>query len=142
MIMTKEEAMQRAIEARIASVGTLTTRSTYFHLDDISSIDLSCVKIAEEVDAHPEKLVKGCKFCQGETVKEWGCLGRSRKGYLKYGYKESVKPIDFGETCDLTITGRTLHVDYNAYSCDSSFNDEIAINFCPMCGKKLNMVES
>ena len=63
MIMTKEEAMQRAIEARIASVGTLTTRSTYFHLDDISSIDLSCVEIAEEVDAHPVKVVKGCKFC-------------------------------------------------------------------------------
>ncbi len=63
----------------------------------------------------------GCKFCKSELVKEWGCLGHSRKGRLKYGYKESVKPVDFGETCDLTITGRTLHVDYNAYSCDSSF---------------------
>jgi hypothetical protein len=84
----------------------------------------------------------GCKFCKGELIKEWGCLGRSRKGRLKYGYKERVKPVDFGETCDLTIYGRTLHVDYDAYSCDSSFNDEIAINFCPMCGRKLNEVEN
>lgn len=93
-------------------------------------------------EEHPITDSNGCKFCKGESVTEWGCLGRSRKGRLKYGYKEIVEPVDFGNTCSLTITGTTLNVDYNAYSADSSFYDEIAINFCPMCGRKLNEVEN
>lgn len=78
-----------------------------------------------------------CKYCEGEKVKEWGCIGYSRKGHPKHGYVESTKPVDFGETCTLTIVGNILHVDYDAYSCDSSFNNKITIDFCPMCGKKL-----
>ena len=149
--MDRKEAIQRAAEeARAASAETLTTHGTHSHLDDIPFIDLSYDEIAESAfikgaewaDTHPKKISKGCKFCQGEAVKEWGCLGRSRKGRLKYGYKEVVEPVDFGETCSLTITGKTLNVDYNEYSCDSSFYDEIAINFCPMCGRKLNEVEN
>lgn len=146
--MKREEEIQRAAEeARAASAETLTTHGTHSHLDDIPFIYLSYDEIAESAfvkgaewaDEHPTTDNSGCKFCKGELVKEWGCLGRSRKGHLKYGYKEIVKPVDFGETCDLTITDKTLHVDYDAYSCDSSFNDEITINFCPMCGKRLGI---
>lgn len=42
---------------------------------------------------------------------------------------------------DLKIEGNKLVASYNAYSCDSSFNDEATINFCPMCGKKLDVPE-
>ena len=110
-----------------------------FDRTDMINMFGSGITWAEE---HPITDSNGCKFCKGESVTEWGCLGRSRKGRLKYGYKEIVEPEDFGNTCSLTITGTTLNVDYNAYSTDSSFYDEIAINFCPMCGRKLNEVEN
>lgn len=32
---------------------------------------------------------------------------------------------------------KTMNISYDAYSCDSSFNDSIQINYCPMCGRKL-----
>lgn len=35
------------------------------------------------------------------------------------------------------IKGSKLVLDYDAYSCDSSFYEEIDILFCPMCGKAL-----
>lgn len=78
-----------------------------------------------------------CKFCKGEKVEERQCIGYSRKGNPQYEYVKAAKPVDFGDTCDLTIVGNILHVDYDAYSCDSSFRNEIAIKYCPMCGKKL-----
>lgn len=80
----------------------------------------------------------GCKFCKGEKKKVWKQIGFTRKGGEKYGYVEIVEHPSFGETCDLRICGDKLCIDYNAYSTDSSFNDEIKINFCPMCGRKLS----
>lgn len=128
--------MDRGKEIELAANVEIDNLSGLEGFDRTDMINMfgSGVTWAEE---HSTTDNSGCKFCKGELVKEWGCLGRSRKGHLKYGYKESVKPVDFGETCDLTITDKTLHIDYNAYSCDSSFNDEIMINYCPFCGRKL-----
>lgn len=36
-----------------------------------------------------------------------------------------------------TIQGNLLHIDYEAYSADSNFEEYITINYCPMCGKLL-----
>jgi hypothetical protein len=47
--------------------------------------------------------------------------------------KKDIGMDDFS----LTIEGNELIADYDAYSCDSSFNEKVTINFCPMCGKKL-----
>ena len=41
------------------------------------------------------------------------------------------------ENFDLKIEGNKLIADYDAYSTDSSFSEEIQINYCPMCGRKL-----
>jgi len=38
----------------------------------------------------------------------------------------------------LIINGNSLELTYDAYSCDSSFDTSIHINYCPICGKKLN----
>lgn len=40
---------------------------------------------------------------------------------------------------DMIIKKNILNLSYNAYSVDSSFYEDIEINFCPMCGKKLSM---
>jgi hypothetical protein len=39
------------------------------------------------------------------------------------------------------IIGSTLEIGYDAYSTDSSFSTEIDINYCMMCGEKLNKTE-
>jgi len=44
---------------------------------------------------------------------------------------------EFG-SLSITITDNKLCIDYNAYSCDSSFYQETEIKFCPMCGHELN----
>ncbi|MEB9013980.1 hypothetical protein P4H82_27815 [Bacillus cereus] len=41
------------------------------------------------------------------------------------------------EWIDIRIEGNKLSLDYQAYSCDSSFEEGVKINFCPMCGKEL-----
>lgn len=38
---------------------------------------------------------------------------------------------------DVIIYGNELILEYDAYSVDSSFYEEIQIRFCPMCGKSL-----
>lgn len=81
----------------------------------------------------------GCKYCEGVKVRKYKCIGYSRKGRAKYGYVECIEPFNWGETCNLTIQGNFLCLDYSAYSCDSSFNDTIEIKFCPMCGRKLKV---
>lgn len=35
------------------------------------------------------------------------------------------------------LEGNLLIIDYDAYSCDSSFTSKVRINYCPMCGEKL-----
>ncbi len=47
------------------------------------------------------------------------------------------KDIGF-EDFSLYVEDDELVADYNAYSCDSSFNERVKINYCPMCGEKLN----
>ncbi|ANY29302.1 hypothetical protein [Bacillus phage PK16] len=41
------------------------------------------------------------------------------------------------ECIDIRVVGNKLNLDYAAYSCDSSFEEDVKINFCPMCGQKL-----
>ena len=35
------------------------------------------------------------------------------------------------------ILDSRLSIGYDAYSCDSSFDREYKINYCPMCGEEL-----
>ena len=37
-------------------------------------------------------------------------------------------------------TKLAMYLDYNAYSLDSSFEEIVKINFCPMCGRELKEV--
>ena len=81
---------------------------------------------------------EGCKFCKGEKEKIYTQTGYTKKGNTKYGYKEITRYPDFDDTCGLRIIAGILHIDYTAYSLDSSFYDEIKINYCPFCGRKLD----
>ena len=36
------------------------------------------------------------------------------------------------------INGNQLEIGYSAYSNDSSFDIDMEINFCPICGRNLN----
>ncbi len=38
---------------------------------------------------------------------------------------------------DVQIIGKTLDLKYDAFSVDSSFDTEIKIKYCPMCGRRL-----
>ncbi len=46
--------------------------------------------------------------------------------------KESLSLI-----LEMILVDKDLKLTYDAYSCDSSFQEYIEINYCPMCGKKL-----
>ena len=48
-------------------------------------------------------------------------------------------PIDYIKA---RIQGKTLTIGYDAYSTDSSFDAEMLIEFCPMCGSKLKDIEA
>lgn len=60
-----------------------------------------------------------CEFCNGKV--------------------NEIKSYDGYSTVhlDTQIKGRTLNVEYDAYSVDSSFDGDFHINYCPMCGRKL-----
>lgn len=51
-------------------------------------------------------------------------------------YCSGKKELDSDWLC-LSIYGNKLELHYNAYSSDSSFDEQIPIKYCPMCGKKL-----
>ena len=51
--------------------------------------------------------------------------------------KKVVKNDSIAESFNLIIEGNKLMVEYDAYSTDSSFNEEIQIKYCPMCGRSL-----
>ena len=53
-------------------------------------------------------------------------------------YVPEFKNDSIADSLDAIIKGDILDLSYSAYSCDSSFYEEIKINFCPMCGKKLS----
>lgn len=129
--------MDRGKEIELAANAIIENLNGLEKFDKIDMINMfgSGVTWAEE---HQTIDDKECKFCKGESVKEWACLGRSRSGGLKFGCKEIVNHMDFGKSCSLKIIGETLSIYYNAYSCDSSFYDEIKIKFCPFCGRRLN----
>ena len=91
---------------------------------------------AEWADANPKE-TKGCKYCMGEIKQEYKMVGYSRSGRPKYKNVDVRKPIDFGDSCNMTINANLLRMDYDAYSCDSSFLNEILINYCPFCGRRL-----
>lgn len=48
----------------------------------------------------------------------------------------NAEPIE-AEWIEIKVIGNKLNLDYSAYSCDSSFEEAVTINFCPMCGKQL-----
>lgn len=51
--------------------------------------------------------------------------------------KREFKNDSITDEFNTTIKGNKLIFDYNAYSCDSSFYEEVEIKFCPMCGRSL-----
>lgn len=53
-------------------------------------------------------------------------------------FENSLLPIG---NVDAKIKGKTLILSYDAYSVDSSFDSEMEIDFCPMCGSKLKDIE-
>lgn len=68
-----------------------------------------------------------CDFCSKNKPKNWDNWVDKRK------FKNDSLANEF----DAIITGNKLKFDYDAYSCDSSFCEEIEIKFCPMCGRSL-----
>lgn len=96
-----------------------------------------------------------CRFCSKQN-KEVEKEVRSRKGRL-YRTKvvECVNPSwedapwesrfscqdKFDDDAPMDITFDTdenkVMFSYDAYSCDSSFEAKLSINFCPFCGRKL-----
>ena len=70
-----------------------------------------------------------CDFCNKVKPKDYGRL--------------LVNPPKFENDSlasgfDAIIKGNILEFSYDAYSCDSSFSEDITIKFCPMCGVALN----
>jgi len=64
-----------------------------------------------------------CKFCDN----------KDKKG-------KSIPNEELGlEYVNVIINGNQLMIGYDAYSCDSSFSIDMTINFCPMCGRNLNI---
>lgn len=61
---------------------------------------------------------------------------RCQTGELFDGFKEQHGD-EFFPLLYLKIEGTDLLLDYDAYSCDSSFNLKASIRFCPFCGRKL-----
>ena len=55
-------------------------------------------------------------------------------------YCENKQSIN-SEYVEIEIKQAILMLSYDAYSCDSSFYEEILINYCPCCGEKLNDIQ-
>jgi hypothetical protein len=51
--------------------------------------------------------------------------------------KRDFKNDSLSTQFDAIIDGNKLIFNYDAYSTDSSFYEEIEINFCPKCGRTL-----
>ena len=59
------------------------------------------------------------------------CVGTEAITLIEFKYGRDY------EILDLNIRNNKLIANYDAYSCDSSFDANAHINFCPMCGQKL-----
>ena len=77
----------------------------------LNEIQVYYTKVKAEIDRKEKEDACKCAFCSNKE---------NISNYLKLSIKEKI-----------------LNIEYNAYSCDSSFNESIKINFCPMCGRKL-----
>jgi hypothetical protein len=73
-------------------------------------------------------LNKMCDFCNKTKPKNWDNFIPKRE------FENDSLATEF----DAVIKGNILEFSYDAYSCDSSFSEEIEIKFCPMCGGSLN----
>lgn len=69
-----------------------------------------------------------CDFCSKTKPKNWD----------NFIPKREFENDSLATVFDAVIKGNILEFNYDAYSCDSSFSDEIEIKFCPMCGVSLN----
>lgn len=69
-----------------------------------------------------------CDFCSKVKPKNWNNF------ISKHEFENDSLATEF----DAVIKGNILEFNYDAYSCDSSFSEEIEIKFCPMCGVSLN----
>lgn len=73
-----------------------------------------------------------CDYCSKPKPKNWKPITNKWTGF-----KEDFKNDSIACHFDAIIDGNKLIVEYDAYSTDSSFREEILIKYCPMCGRKL-----
>lgn len=71
-----------------------------------------------------------CDFCSKQKDKNWNNFLPVKK----------LENDSLASEFDAIIDGNRLMFNYDAYSRDSSFNEEIEIKFCPMCGASLKPV--
>lgn len=144
MIMNREEGLKK--EAEQYELTALDNADLHVNYEEdnydagargaiVQFVSKAFVDGAEWADEHPKES-NGCKYCKGE-IKQEVKIGYSRKGNLKYEKLDVIKPVNFGDSCNMTINANLLRIDYDAYSCDSSFLNEILIKYCPFCGRRL-----
>jgi Zn finger protein HypA/HybF involved in hydrogenase expression len=73
-----------------------------------------------------------CNFCNKQKPKNFV----SRIDANGFTHKD-IRNDSIADRFDAIIEGNKLMCEYDAYSCDSSFSEEIQIMYCPMCGRKL-----
>lgn len=80
-----------------------------------------------------------CKYCEPTYIEKKVYVGLSRTKKPKYEKKmvPEFTPLETEFISELIIQGNKLCLYYAAYSCDSSFSEELEIKFCPMCGRRL-----
>lgn len=64
----------------------------------------------------------GCEYCRGSKPLTM----------TEYAYNEELPVLN------IQVTNNGLSAYYSAYSADSSFDGFVAINYCPMCGRKFD----
>ena len=85
-----------------------------------------------------------CKYCEGETVKErveyTTKAERKAHGGSWFGYKKYIEHPHFPDADNVWIEGNTLFcesfTEYDGRTIDTT--TKLQINYCPMCGKKMN----
>lgn len=70
--------------------------------------------------------------------KDWSKPKREQLEPCEYCEKQKDISNDWVE---LKVINGHLDINYDAYSLDSSFETEIKITHCPMCGEKLEVEE-
>lgn len=69
-----------------------------------------------------------CDFCSKKKPKEYNAFD-NKKEFTNDSMTDVFKSI---------IKGNVLTFCYDAYSADSSFDEDVDIKYCPMCGRSLN----